>query len=162
MTISKGHRNLRARRTSLHGQVYLVTMVTSRRVRLFEDWFVAAAACRRMQQPTTWGDAEALCWVLMPDHWHGLVRLGHSDSLSTSVHRLKACITKAVRAVDRTITSVWARAYHDHAVRHEEALQDVARYLVLNPVRAGIVRRVGDYPFWDAVWLPRETTRGGE
>ena len=99
MTISKGHRNLRAGRTSLHGQVYLVTMVTSRRVRLFEDWFVAAAACRRMQQPTMWGDAEALCWVLMPDHWHGLVRLGHSDSLSTTVHRLKACITKAVRAV---------------------------------------------------------------
>ncbi|MFV3290267.1 transposase, partial [Pseudomonas sp. NY11955] len=29
----------------------------------------------------------------------------------------------------------------------------VARYIVANPIRAGLVSRVGDYPHWDAVWL---------
>jgi hypothetical protein len=29
----------------------------------------------------------------------------------------------------------------------------VARYVVMNPVRAGLVSRVGDYPFWDAAWI---------
>ncbi|HEY6940768.1 REP-associated tyrosine transposase [Dokdonella sp.] len=162
MTFCKGHRNLRAGRASLRGQVYLVTMVTADRARVFEDAFVAAAVCRRIGQSTTWGDAEVLCWVLMPDHWHGLVRLGRSDDLPTTVNRLKARITKAVRAIDRSTTSVWARAYHDRALRHDEALRDVARYVVLNPVRAGIVRRVGDYPFWNAIWLPRESTHGDE
>ena len=37
-----------------------------------------------------------------------------------------------------------------------QALEDlvgVARYIVANPVRAGLVNRVGEYPYWDAVWL---------
>jgi hypothetical protein len=29
----------------------------------------------------------------------------------------------------------------------------VARYIVANPLRAGLVSRVGHYPFWNAVWL---------
>jgi len=29
----------------------------------------------------------------------------------------------------------------------------MARYIIGNPVRSGLVQRVGDYPFWDAVWL---------
>jgi len=29
----------------------------------------------------------------------------------------------------------------------------MARYIVMNPKRAGLVERVGDYPHWDAIWL---------
>ena len=48
---------------------------------------------------------------------------------------------------------VWASAYHDHAIRDDEDLRAVARYIVANPLRAGLVKSVADYPFWDAVWL---------
>ncbi len=30
---------------------------------------------------------------------------------------------------------------------------DIARYIIANPLHAGLVKQVGDYPFWDAVWL---------
>jgi hypothetical protein len=29
----------------------------------------------------------------------------------------------------------------------------IARYIVRNPVRAGIVSRTGMYPHWDSIWL---------
>lgn len=29
----------------------------------------------------------------------------------------------------------------------------VARYIIANPIRAKLVRRVGDYPYWNAAWL---------
>jgi len=32
-------------------------------------------------------------------------------------------------------------------------VQATARYIVANPLRAGLVERLGDYPLWDAVWL---------
>jgi hypothetical protein len=32
-------------------------------------------------------------------------------------------------------------------------LQSVARYIVANPLRAGLVKHLGDYPLWDAIWL---------
>ena len=38
-------------------------------------------------------------------------------------------------------------------VCYTKLLRDVARYIVANPLRAGLVERVGDYPYWDAVWL---------
>ncbi|MBB4653636.1 hypothetical protein GGR73_000135 [Xanthomonas sp. F14] len=30
-------------------------------------------------------------------------------------------------------------------------MRTVARYLIANPLRAELVERVGDYPFWDAI-----------
>ena len=39
------------------------------------------------------------------------------------------------------------------ARRREEDLQDVARYVVRNPIRAGLVRSVHEYSLWDAVWI---------
>jgi len=48
---------------------------------------------------------------------------------------------------------VWQRGFHDHAVRREEDLQALARYVVANPVRAGLVQRTGLYPHWDAIWV---------
>jgi hypothetical protein len=32
-------------------------------------------------------------------------------------------------------------------------MQGIARYIVGNPLQAGLVDRIGDYPHWDAVWL---------
>ena len=32
----------------------------------------------------------------------------------------------------------------------------VVRYVLLNPVRAGLVLRVGAYPYWNAVWVGRD------
>ena len=94
-----------------------------------------------------------LAWVLMPDHWHGLVELGDSDGLPETMRGLKANAAREVRLAWPGLSGVWARGYHDRALRVEESMADVARYIVLNPVRAGLVRRVGEYSFWDAVWV---------
>jgi REP element-mobilizing transposase RayT len=48
---------------------------------------------------------------------------------------------------------IWQEGYYDHALRSEESLPDVARYIVMNPVRAGLVKSIRDYPLWDAQWL---------
>ena len=89
----------------------------------------------------------------MPDHWHGLVELGGADLLSTLVGRIKGSTSRAVNVSRAASGQVWARGFHDHAVRRDEDVVSLARYVVRNPVRAGLARRVGEYPFWDAVWL---------
>jgi len=48
---------------------------------------------------------------------------------------------------------VWQPGFHDHALRKEEDVRAVARYVVANPLRAGLVQRIGDYPHWNAIWL---------
>lgn len=94
-----------------------------------------------------------LAWVLMPDHAHWLVQLGECDALGLVVNRLKSASARAAnRALCRS-GPLWARAFHDHALRADEEIRRSARYVVANPLRAGLVDRIGDYPFWNAVWV---------
>lgn len=58
----------------------------------------------------------------------------------------------AERNLDRR-GPVWQRGFHDHALRREEDLRAVACYIVGNPLRAGLVQHVGDYPLWDTIWI---------
>ena len=148
-----GYAALRKGRHSIAGQVYLVTFTTARRVPHFATADVAMRAASRIGDARLWTDARLLAWVLMPDHWHGLIELGPGARLSGVVQRLKSNTARGVRAAHPAIGRVWETGYHDHALRNEERLADAARYLVLNPVRASLVTRVGAYPFWDAVWL---------
>ena len=48
---------------------------------------------------------------------------------------------------------MWQEGFHDRALRQEADLRKAARYVVANPLRAGLVTDLGDYPLWDAVWV---------
>ena len=146
-----GYRALRKGRVSLPGQAYLVTFTTAERRPLFAESRHAMTCCRVLTDSVHWGDATLLAWVLMPDHWHGLFVLGQRVALSAQVARIKGC---SARALGKSAGQpLWASGFHDHAVRREQELVSVARYIVLNPIRAGLVTHCGLYPWWDAVWL---------
>jgi REP element-mobilizing transposase RayT len=148
-----GHRALRRGRHSLPGNTYVITFTTRDRVAWFTSFEPARAASAALATAAGKTDAEILAWVLMPDHAHLLVTLGTRWSLQRLVQQLKSSMAREVnRAVGRR-GPLWSRAFHDHALRNEEDLRLVARYIVLNPVRAGLVARCADYPFWDAAWI---------
>ncbi|HEY5852185.1 MAG TPA: transposase [Lysobacter sp.] len=134
-------------------QIYLVTVVTDHRAVRFRDCAPAWAVSAVLHDNASWRDASDLAWVLMPDHWHALVQLGESSTLSTVMQRAKSISARAANRASGRSGQVWQPAFHDHALRSEEDLLAFARYLVANPVRAGLVRSVRNYPFWNAVWL---------
>ena len=148
-----GSRALRRGRISATGHIYLLTFTTFERAPLFADFEIACLAGRTLSHPDLWRHSALLAWVLMPDHWHGLVQLGSTDSLSTSVARLKSAVTREIRRQADCRIRVWASGFHDRALRREDNLRAMARYVVLNPVRAGIVGSAWGYPFWDAIWV---------
>ncbi|WP_345775654.1 REP-associated tyrosine transposase [Lysobacter antibioticus] len=148
-----GHAALRRGRCSETQGIYLVTSVTDGRRALFADPRLATAATDALLDMRLWPRSRLLAWVLMPDHWHGLVELGAWETLPDLMRRLKSNTARQVRFVLPLACSVWAPAYHDRALRHDDCLLTAARYLVANPLRAGLVRRVGDYPHWGALWI---------
>jgi putative transposase len=154
--MAPAHVSLRTGRHSIAGAIYLVTFTTDQRQPHFANWEVASEASRLMTTPLRWSSSRLLAWVLMPDHWHGLVAPGDDDTLAGCVGRLKGFSARMLRRRYPEMNRIWATAYHDRALRADEDLVTVARYVVMNPVRGGLVQRVGDYPFWDAVWI-----RGG-
>ena len=147
-----GRSALRRGRVSTPGQVYLITVTTRYRQPVFGNHEAARVASRVIHASTHWGDAQLLAWVLMPDHWHGLLELGE-EPLDRVVARFKAAVSRELHASGLFEGKLWDRSFHDHALRREERLLGVARYIAGNPIRAGLVDSVLAYPCWNAVWL---------
>ncbi|MBS0346737.1 MAG: transposase [Proteobacteria bacterium] len=147
------HDALRRGRVSLPGQVYVITTVTDGRCPYFRDFGLARAVVAEMRRMHDAGWVESMAWVLMPDHLHWLFQLQEARPLGEVVKAFKA---RSALAVNRRLGrqgAVWQKAFHDRAIRREEDLPAIARYIVANPLRAQLVPRVADYPHWDAIWL---------
>ena len=139
--------NLRTGRYSEQDRIYLITAVTQNRIPWFHDVMKARCVVTCMREAQQRGLAETLAYVLMPEHLHWLMTLGEKRTLSAVVGGVKSMTARRIGS------SVWQTGFHDHAVRRETDLLKLARYVVANPLRAGLVRKLGDYPHWDAVWL---------
>ena len=144
---------MRRGRRSEAGRTYLVTFTTRECIPLFADAGLAMAAARSLADGRLWRASTLRCWVLMPDHWRGLVELSGCESLSTLIARAKAVSARATGFAAGRRIGVWSAGFRDHAVRRDEDLAAIARYVIRNPIRAGLCACVGDYPFWDAAWL---------
>ena len=140
-------RNLRKGRVSEVNRIYLVTAVTRKRLPIFGDLPSARHLIRSLMKEQELGRASTLAFVVMPDHFHWLLQLREDASLSKVVRAVKAVTAHRLGA------PVWHDGFHDRALRQEEDLTAAARYVVANPLRAGLVQNLGDYPHWDAIWL---------
>jgi putative transposase len=143
---------LRVGRYSQSGQIYLLTAVTRNREPLFTDCRTGRFLVRQFQQAHTDDLADSLAWVVMPDHFHWLVELKNS-TLPALMLAIKSHSARAINAHLGRTGSLWQKGFHDRAIRYDEDLLAAARYIIANPIRAGLVSRVHDYPLWDAKWL---------
>jgi REP element-mobilizing transposase RayT len=82
----------------------------------------------------------------MPDHVHILAhgRLPDADLCAFVVH-YKKLTGFAYR--QRTKKWLWQPGYYERILRDDESTEGAARYILENPVRAGLTRRLGEYPF---------------
>lgn len=147
--MSKPHAaNLRKGRVSIPGQIYLVTTVTQDRVPLFLDFTTGRKVVSTLRHHQENGNAQTIAYVIMPDHLHWLFALGQDITLPRLLASVKGYTARRIGA-----GQVWQEGYHDHALRRDEDVREAARYVVANPLRAGLVQKLGDYPLWDAMWL---------
>jgi REP element-mobilizing transposase RayT len=145
------YNELRKGRVSQSGVIYHVTTVAQRRIPYFAALDNGRKVVRELMALQAEGRAETLCYVLMPDHLHWLMML-HQGKLSDAVRLLKG---RSAHAIGH---AVWQANYFDHAVRKDEDIRKMARYIVANPLRANLVEEIGDYSLWDAVWLDETLT----
>jgi REP element-mobilizing transposase RayT len=145
--------DLRKGRASLPLQVYLVTTVVEGRRPVFRDLYNGRILVRALRHQQEKGNVSSLAYVIMPDHLHWLFQLGDRKSLAQVVGIVKGFSARELNARLGGEGRLWQKGFHDHALRREEDLRAAARYVVANPLRAGLVRSVADYPLWDAVWL---------
>jgi REP element-mobilizing transposase RayT len=143
---------LRRGRYSECGRAYLVTVVVHQRQPLFRDFQLGRLLVAEFKRAHDAGLVNSLAWVVMPDHFHWLFDL-NSTTLAGVMRQTKSRSTLSINRARCSREKFWQRGYHDRALRVDEDLLKMARYIVANPLRAGLVEHIGDYPLWDAAWL---------
>lgn len=146
-------RDLRKGRVSETGRAYLITTVTHSRQPVFVDLAAGRLLVATLRHLDDLALAHTLAYVVMPDHIHWLIKLGPRLSLSAVVGRMKSYSSRRIGTYLGQSGPLWQPGFHDHAVRGDEDLRELSRYIVANPMRAGLVSRAGDYPLWDSSWL---------
>jgi putative transposase len=104
------------------------------------------------------GDLATTCWdaigivrpwisvdrfVIMPDHMHGLLRVGHAPpgcavALHVVVNGFKGAVTRSARKhqVLSPTSCLWQRSYDVRPLLNQDAVVRARRYITDNPVRA--------------------------
>jgi REP element-mobilizing transposase RayT len=139
--------HLRKGRVSIAGQAYSISTVTRNRSPVFTDLHAARSLIRVLREHQEMARAETLAFVVMPEHLHWLMCLSEGQDLSSVVRSVKAISSR------RLGCAIWQKGFYDHAIRRDADLRAIARYIIANPLRAGLVVSIGEYPHWDAVWL---------
>ena len=63
--------------------------------------------------------------------------------------------------IGRTHTKrLWQPDYFERVLRDDESTIVVARYILENPIRAGLAKGIGEYPFAWCIWQDDALFRG--
>jgi REP element-mobilizing transposase RayT len=104
-----------------------------------------AGSCLQGQQVKSGCRLEAY-WV-MPDHVHFLLTpTSDGHSTLTYANRWKGWTSFEMRRAGWK-GKVWQPRSYDHLVRRDESLQEIALFIVANPVRAGLCESWDEYPW---------------
>lgn len=88
--------------------------------------------------------------TIMPNHIHILMRHpgGRNNQLNRDLGIVKGFTGReANKILDRVGKPFWMDENFDHWCRNDAKLRGAARYITMNPVRAGLVERWQDWPW---------------
>ena len=127
-------------------QRYLITLTTSCRARHFSSAEHAHALSSRIPQFFSARSFDVVAYCVMPDHMHVLLE-GVSDDADL---REAVRIWKQVTSYEwkqRTGWRLWQPGFHDRVLREGDDARQIVRYVLYNPVRAGLVKTATEYPW---------------
>ena len=139
---------------------YFITFKTHERQPRFRRSEIVEEVLTQFQRAATEEAFAILLHCFMPDHAH-LIISGQSETSDAKAF-LKASKQYSGFYVAKRLghQRLWQRYCHDRIIRDDVELLDRVRYVVNNPVAAGIVERAEQYPFWGSSRWTREELLG--
>jgi REP element-mobilizing transposase RayT len=91
-------------------------------------------------------------FTVMSNHVHLMMKLHEQQPLSEVMQRVKGATSRECNMILETSGTFWQRERYDRVLRRYEHMPTL-RYIVYNPVKAGIVKHWRDHPW---TWLNEE------
>jgi putative transposase len=134
-TAPKGFGALRKGRYSSPEADYFITICLQRPSAALTDVFVSERCWNEIKHLETTGALTLRCAVIMPDHLHLLITLGHAMGLSSVIRLLKGRMASTLRRH----LAAWQPGFYDHRFQPGDDLLPVFLYIFLNPYRKNLI-----------------------
>lgn len=115
---------------------------------LYEVWSIAQFALKQANKKHPIVLAQ---FVLMNNHFHMLIKTPHLN-LSEFMYEFSKSFSLDLRRKTKLENRMFGGRYKGCMIRNFTYLNRVYRYIYQNPVRAGMVQKVEDYPYSTAIY----------
>jgi len=126
--------------------LYHITSRGDRREDIFEDDDDRRAFLHTLAQVVDQFNWLCYAWCLMDNHYHLLIQTPDSN-LSKGMRQLNGVFTQTSNRRHQRVGHLFQGRFKAILVDNDAYLLELARYVVLNPVRAGVVKRPGEWPW---------------
>ncbi len=125
---------------------YHLRFCTEERRAIFTKGAAVDLLREQIARAATEEQISVVVYCFMPDHLHLLVE-GTTDASDCRRFVTRAKQYSGYHHARRFGERLWQRYSYDSVLRDDELTAVVAKYILANPIRAGLVTRVEDYPF---------------
>jgi putative transposase len=135
---------------------YFLTFCVIDRRQAFVDGDVVHVALAQFRKTAAVEKFSLSAYCFMPDHVHLLVEA--TDQRSDLRRFAKLAKQRAGAAYALMCRGrLWQEGYYERVLRDDDASRDIARYIIANPVRGGLVTSPIEYPYIGSdVWTLQE------
>jgi putative transposase len=136
------------------GSFFFTVTLADRRLRLLTEHIEELRAAFRETRRRHTFTIDAM--AVLPDHLHTIWTLPEGDANFTTRWRLiKSAFSRSLAIGERISDSraakgergIWQRRYWEHTIRDEADFERHMDYIHINPLKHGLVSRVGDWPY---------------
>ena len=119
---------------------------------MFVETAVVDVALAQILQSASLHAFVVVVYRFMPDHLH-LLPAGQSPGADLIAFAKDVKQRVGYHSPLPRAGTIWQRGYYERILRDDEATLTVAKYILENPVRKGLVQQPRDYPFsGSALW----------
>ena len=147
------------RRQYLGRQRYLLTFCCNYRHAYFVDAELVREVCDQILRTAARERVAVVAYCFMPDHVHLAVE-GTDDATDLTRFVKLAKQHTGYTFKQQHGVPLWQPGWYDRIIRPSDDFVSVVRYLLDNPVRAGLAPRADAYPYSGSATMPLETLLG--
>lgn len=153
-----------------NGDVYFITSTVAGFVNIFEREELCRIFVDCVDFCQKRGDFILIAWVLMPNHFHLVMKVSGTADVSKVIGNIKrftsrkigeklaelsladlaACLSRAAEQEPSQDSSVWKPRFDSLVLTNEDTLRQKIEYIHFNPVRKGLVSEASQWPYSSA------------
>ncbi|HEX2951416.1 MAG TPA: transposase [Armatimonadota bacterium] len=152
---------IRYNRKDRSGVLHYLTLAIRERRHAFTRKFFSEMALRTLREQCDSHPAKLIAYVVMPDHIHAIIN-PRNGSCEQFLSHFKPQVTNAMTSLSshegyHAILSwlampdghmqLWQEGKHDFYLYNQRIIWQKIDYIHNNPIRAGLVRSAGQYPY---------------